>query len=132
MWRLGLLLTLVAGWCLASVITSIVRGRDLPPNDARRPRTACLVAAAIVAALAFAVAVYAMLVDLGAFGKPELPIASAISTALVGGLAALAQALRLVAVPAGARSENEGFLLFLMSALALAVTCCYGVLLGSR
>jgi len=126
MWQLGLLLTLAAGWCLASVMAAIVRGRRLPPTDARRPRIACLLAATVVAALAIAVAAFAMLADLGAFGRPELPIASAFSTALVGGLTALAQVLRLVAVPAGARSENEGFLLFLMGALALAVTCCYG------
>ncbi|MFN7589976.1 MAG: hypothetical protein ACK501_10600 [Planctomycetota bacterium] len=126
MWRLGLLLTLGAGCCLANVIASIARGRRLPPDDARRPRTACLVAAAIVAALALAIAALAMLADLGVGGKPELEIASMLVAAMVTGLAALAQALRLVAVPAGARSENEGFLLFLMSALALAVTCCYG------
>lgn len=126
MWQLGLLLTLVAGWCLASSMATIVRGRRLPPTDPRRPRIACLLAATVVAALAIAVAAFAMLADLGAFGKPELEIASMLAAAMVVGLSALARALRLVAVPAGARSENEGFQLFLMGALALAVTCCYG------
>lgn len=128
MWQLGLLLTLAASWCLASVLAAIVRGRRLLPTDPRRPRIACLVAATVVAVLALTIAALATLVDLGVGGKPELPIASMLAAAMVAGLAALAQALRLVAVPAGARTENEGFLLFLTTAVALAVTCCYGAM----
>lgn len=128
MWQLGLLLTLFAGWRLASVMAAIVRGRRLLPTDPRRPRIACLVAASIAAALAVTVAISAMLADLDVFGRPELPIASLFGAAMVVGLAALAQALRIVALPTTARSPDEGFLLFLMSAVAISVTCCYGTM----
>jgi len=130
MWRLGLLLTLVAGCLLASAIVAIGRGRRLPPDDPRRPRTACLVAATIVAAIAFAIAALAMLADLGAFGRPELPIVSMVCTGLVGGLTAFAIALRLVAVPAAARSPTEEVWLFALGATTLGVTCCYGIFFG--
>lgn len=126
MWPLGLLLTLAAGWCLASVIAAIVRGRRLLPTDPRRPRIACLVVATVVAALALTIAALATLVDLGVGGKPELPIASMLAAAMVAGLAALAQALRLVAVPAAARPPHEDLLVALMGAVAIGVTCCYG------
>lgn len=121
------MLTLVAGCLLASAIVAIGRGRRLPPDDPRRPRTACLVAATIVAAIAFAVAALAMLADLGAFGRPELPIVSMLCTGLVGGLTAFAIALRLVAVPAAARSPSEEVWLFALGATTLGVTCCYGI-----
>lgn len=81
--------------------------------------------AALVALLALGLAAFAVYADLTA---GELPLAGFILGSAVFGLLSLSFALRVHAIPAALRTENERTLLFLAYALTFAVGGCYGLM----
>lgn len=128
MWPLGIVLTLLSGLQAAICQQDLVQARRVAPTDPQRSNPKQLATARLTAALAtVALAVctahdlYVALGFASGYG-----ILSALFAPAAVALWATTHALRILAVPFSARSENHRFALGLLTTIGFGATFCSG------